>query len=83
VFGRKDARPPLDRALEAAAGYKPGAGAWPAVEALSILAIETRGRPESPQLLDRARELAAGLSSGAWESISALAWLARAERELG
>lgn len=83
MFGRKDERPPLERALEAAAGFKPGAGAWPAVEALAVLAIEAQGRPEAGELLQRARDTAAGLSSGSWESINALAWLARAERELG
>lgn len=82
MFGRKDQRPAIERALEAALDFAPSAGAWPAVEALSMLAIECAGRPESAQLLQRARSLAAGLASGSWESIGALAWLARAEREL-
>lgn len=82
VLGRKDDRPPVERALEAAFGFAPGAGSWQAVEVLSLLAIECAGRPEGAGLLDRARQVASRLSSGSWESIGALALLARAEREV-
>jgi hypothetical protein len=78
---RKDERPPLDRALETAAQLK--AGTWESVEALAILAIEAKGRPEAQRCYDSAAEAAMGLRSGTWESIRALAWLARARRELG
>jgi hypothetical protein len=71
---------PLDAAL--AAAYTLRGGAWPAVETLSMLAIEAQGRPESLALLERARQIAAGLMPGSWESVRGLTWLARAEREL-
>jgi hypothetical protein len=81
VFGKR--RPeglPLERALEAAAGLK--AGSWQSVEALAMLAIEARGRPEASALYDDALQASHGLAAGSWESIRALTWLARAERVL-
>lgn len=48
-----------------------------------MLAIEARGRPEAQALYESARRASTGLSSGTWESVRALAWLARASRELG
>ena len=79
-MGRRDERPPVPRALEAAAGLKPGS--WESVEALALLAIEASGRPESASLLADAHTAAAGLRSGTWESVRALVCLARADREL-
>jgi hypothetical protein len=82
VFGkRRDERPPLEQALAAASGLK--AGSWASVEALAMLAVEARGRPEADGLYRSATDAAAGLSSGSWESVRALTWLARAGRELG
>ena len=81
MFGRKDDRPPLDRALEAAAGLKPGS--WQSVEAYAMLAIEAHGRPEARRLYDDALHASRGLASGSWESVRALTWLSRAARELG
>ena len=52
VWGRKDERPPLQRALEAAAGLK--AGSWESVEALAMLAIEAKGQPEARKFYDSA-----------------------------
>ena len=81
VFAKRpDERPPLDRALEAAATLKPGT--WASVEALSMLAIEAQGRPEAQSLYESALDVAGGLSSGSWESVRALAWLARADRNV-
>ncbi|HET7682426.1 MAG TPA: hypothetical protein VFK34_02010, partial [Marmoricola sp.] len=74
-----DDRPPLDRALEAVPGLR--AGSWESVEALALLAIEARDRPESTSLRDAAHAAAAGLKAGTWESVRALACLARADRE--
>jgi hypothetical protein len=76
---RPDERPPLQRALETAAGLK--AGSWESVEALALLAIEAKGRPECASLLETARAASAGLKPGTWEAVLALACLARAERE--
>ena len=70
----------LARSLETARGLKPGA--WDAVEALSILAVEARGLPDGSQLLALAQATASRLKSGSWEAVRALAWLSRAEREL-
>lgn len=81
AWGRRDERDPLERAIDAARGLK--AGSWESVEALAMLAIETRGRPEARGFLDSAARAASGLSSGSWSSIRALAWLTRARRELG
>jgi hypothetical protein len=78
--GRDDERAPLERALEAAAGLKPGT--WAAVEALAVLAIEARGRPEAKPLYESAVRASTSLRPGTWESVRALAWLARAGREL-
>jgi hypothetical protein len=72
-----DTRPPLQRALDTAAGLK--AGTWESVEALALLAIEA-GEPEATSLRDAAHRTAAGLKPGTWESVRALAWLARADR---
>lgn len=80
VWGRKDERPPLQRALEAAAGLK--AGSWESVEALAMLAIEAKGQPEARKFYDSAAGAAMRLSQGSWESVRALTWLARAGREL-
>lgn len=74
-----DDRPPLQRALDTAAGLKPGS--WQSVEALALLAIETRGRPESAELLQAAHRAADGLKQGTWDSVRVLACLARADRE--
>lgn len=76
-----DGRPPLQRALDAAAGMKPGT--WESVETLAVLAIETKDLPDGPRLLAAAHAAADGAKPGTWESIRALAWLARADRELG
>ncbi|HET6562891.1 MAG TPA: hypothetical protein VFG72_13530 [Marmoricola sp.] len=82
MFGkRQEPGSPLERALDAAAGLK--AGSWASVEALSMLSLEAKGRPESRALHSSALDAAAGLSPGSWESIRALAWLAHAGRELG
>ncbi|WP_406832895.1 hypothetical protein ABEG17_08725 [Pedococcus sp. KACC 23699] len=75
-----DPRPPLQRALETAAGLKPGT--WESVEALAVLAIEAKDLPDGARLLASARTAADGLKPGTWESVRALAWLARADREL-
>lgn len=75
-----DDRPPLERGLDAASGLR--AGSWESVEALALLAIEARGRPECASLRDAARAAAAGLKAGTWESVRALACLARADREI-
>lgn len=80
-WGRKDERPPLERGLEAATGLK--AGSWASVEALCMLSIEAKGRPESEVLYTSARRASANLASGSWDSVRALAWLVRAGRELG
>ncbi|MGN6301329.1 MAG: hypothetical protein ACTHN8_09605 [Angustibacter sp.] len=72
-----DARPPLQRALDTAAGLKPGT--WESVEALALLAVEV-GEPAATSLRDTAHRTAAGLKPGTWESVRALAWLARADR---
>ncbi|MDO5629307.1 MAG: hypothetical protein Q4G43_13400 [Mobilicoccus sp.] len=67
----------LARALEAAASLK--SGSWVSVEALALLAEETR----DAELLAQAQRAAAGLrGAGTWEAVRALALLARAERVL-
>lgn len=76
-----DERPPLHRALAAAASLK--AGSWESVEALALLAIEARDLPDGAAAHDAARAAAAGLRPGSWDSVRALACLARADRELG
>lgn len=81
ALGRKDERPPLERALETAARLK--AGTWESVEALAMLAIESKGRPEAQRCYDSASAAAMGLRSGTWDGVRALACLARAQRELG
>ncbi|GAA4713567.1 hypothetical protein GCM10025782_07250 [Pedococcus ginsenosidimutans] len=75
-----DGRPPLQRALDAATGLKPGT--WESVEALALLAIEAKDLPEGARLRDAAHTAADGLKPGTWESVKALAWVARADREL-
>ena len=81
MFGkRREDRPPLDVALDAAASLK--AGTWASVEALSILSIEAQGRPEARSLYESAATASKGLSPGSWESVVALTWLARAGREV-
>lgn len=80
LFGKADDRDPLDRALDAASGLR--AGTWESVQALSMLAIEARGRPEAQAMYDQALDASRRLSSGSWESVQALAWLSRARREL-
>ncbi len=80
MFGKQDDRDPLDRALDAAAGYH--VGSWESVQSLAMLAIEANGRPEANQLYEKALEASRKLSSGSWESIRALTWLVRARREL-
>ena len=81
MFGkRRDDRTPLERALAAAGGLK--AGSWASVQALSLLCIEAKGRPEAHELHQAALTASTGLLDGSWESVQALACLARAEREL-
>jgi hypothetical protein len=80
-MGRQDDRPPLVRALEAAGVLK--AGTWDSVEALCVLAIETKDLPEGATMLTSAHTVASGLKAGTWESVRALALLARADREFG
>jgi hypothetical protein len=81
VFGKRSVSgSPLEQALDAASGLK--AGTWASVEALSMLAIEAKGRPEAQRLYESAVEASTGLSSGSWESVRALTWVARAGREL-
>ena len=53
------------------------------MEALAMLAVEAKGRPESRELYESARRASTGLASGSWESARSLAWLTRAGRELG
>jgi len=77
---QRDDRAPIERALDAAAGLK--TGSWESVEALALLAVEAKGRPEGASLRDAAHAAAAGLKAGTWESVRALACLARADREL-
>ena len=77
---QSDELPPLSRALDAAAGLKPGT--WESVEALALLAIEARDLPECGALLDAAHTTASRLKPGTWASVQALACLARADREL-
>ena len=48
-----------------------------------MLAIEAKDLPEGAAMLASARSAASGLKAGTWESVRALAWLARAEREFG
>lgn len=81
MFGTDDHRDPAERALEAAAGLKPGA--WESVETLSLLAIEVADRPEARQLLASAQTAAASLKAGTYQAVRALAWLSRATREVG
>ncbi len=80
-MGRQDDRPPLARALEASGGLR--AGTWESVEALCVLAIETKDLPDGAIMFASARSVASGLKAGTWESVRALAWLARADREFG
>jgi len=81
LFGRRaDDRPPLERALGAAASLK--AGTWESVEALALLSVEAKGRPEAERLYASAVDTSARLSEGTWQSVRALAALARARREL-
>ena len=80
MFGRRDDRPPLERALEAAASLKPGG--WESVETLALLAIECKGTPEGERLFQSAARAAAELRAGAYDSVRALTWLHRADREL-
>lgn len=80
VGRRDDERAPLERALAAVAGLK--VGSWASVEALALLSIEAKGRPEADELYQSAVDAAAGLSSGTWESVRVLALLARAGREM-
>ncbi|MCZ7439380.1 hypothetical protein O7598_23440 [Micromonospora sp. WMMC241] len=81
MFGnRRDERPPLQRASEAAASLKPGT--WESVEALAVLAVECRGTPEAEHFYRTASDAAAQLKAGTYESVRALAWLNRAGREL-
>lgn len=75
---RQDGRTPLEKALDAASGLKPGS--WESVEALSMLAVEAQGRPEAESLYASAVDAATGLKPGSWESVRALTWLARAGR---
>lgn len=77
---RHDERPPLQRALEAAASLKPGT--WEGVESLAVLAIECKGTPEAERLYQTASLAAAQLKAGTYDSVRALAWLNRASREL-
>lgn len=62
------------------AGSNPAHGG--SVEALALLALETAGTPKAMVLLKAASSAAANLTSSTWESARALAWLARAEREV-
>lgn len=80
---QRDGRPPLDRALEAAAALRPGS--WESVETLALLAIEAgaRGLPDSVALLAAAHSAAGEARAGSCESVRALTCLARADRELG
>jgi hypothetical protein len=81
MFGHgHDERPPLRRALEAAAALKPGS--WQSVESLAVLAIECKGMPEAEQLHQTASRAAAELKAGTYDAVRALAWLNRAGREL-
>src|SRR5262245_3210030 len=81
MFGpRHDDRPPLQRALEAAASLKPGS--WESVESLALLAVECKGTPEAEHLYQTALRAAAQLKAGTYDSVRALAWLGRADREL-
>ena len=81
MFGHHhDERPPLQRALEAAASLKPGS--WESVESLAVLAIECKGMPEAEHLYQTASRAAAQLKVGTYDSVRALAWLNRASREL-
>jgi hypothetical protein len=81
VFGRSQNHlTPLERALEAASGLKPGS--WESVEALSMLSVECAGRPEARSLYESALTASQGLQSGSWASVRSLAWLVRAERAL-
>ena len=81
IFGRRDERDPLIRALEAAASLK--IGTWESVMSYAMLAVEANGSPEADVLYDRALEASRTLQSGSQASIQALTWLARASRELG
>jgi hypothetical protein len=81
VFGRRpDERPALERALQAADRLKPGS--WESVEALALLSIAAKGRPEAATLYESARQASTTLLDGSWDGIRALACLVRAEREL-
>ena len=55
-MGHHDERPPVQRAIEAAAGLK--AGTWEAVEALAWLAVEAAGTPASAELHQKAATVA-------------------------
>ncbi|MFN8079948.1 MAG: hypothetical protein U0Q19_10315 [Kineosporiaceae bacterium] len=74
---RMDNAPPFRRAMETAASLK--AGSWESVEALAVLAIAARGRPEAAEVYRRAAEAAADLKPGNWQAVRALAWLAQAQ----
>lgn len=69
----------LDQVLSTAAGLK--AGSWESVEALAVLALAARERPdEAASLVRRASDAAARVKPGGWESVRALAWLSIAAR---
>jgi hypothetical protein len=81
MFGRsQDERPPLQRALEAAAALKPGT--WESVETLAQLAIACQGGPDALRVYRSASDTAAQLRAGTYESVRALTWLHRAAEEL-
>ncbi|MEZ5096057.1 MAG: hypothetical protein R2731_07965 [Nocardioides sp.] len=69
VFGKRDDRDPVDRALAAAAGYR--VGSWESVQAYAMLAIEAAGRPGADELYEQALDASRRLASGSWESIRA------------
>ncbi|GAA4588919.1 hypothetical protein BJY16_008720 [Actinoplanes octamycinicus] len=81
MFGRsQDDRPPLQRALDAAATLKPGT--WESVEALAQLAVACQGSPDAARIYRTAAEAAAQLKAGTFESVRALVWLHRAAEGL-
>ncbi|GAA1597627.1 hypothetical protein [Actinoplanes couchii] len=80
MFGRRDERPPLERALEAATSLKPGS--WESVEALAQLSMECGGTPDAERLYQNAARAASGLRAGTYDSVRALVWLHRADRHL-
>jgi hypothetical protein len=67
-----DRMPPLERALASAARLKEGTGE--SVEALALLAIQARDRPDAMAILDRALDAVASQERCKWRRGAAPWW---------